>query len=202
MIYFLLMDQSRKQTSRTMNANDNLVCQVFRSLEDLCSTDIARNPFIPFGGRSAVMCDESKFNHKTKYNRGRRIPAVWVFGILSMERSSARGYYKVVERRDRATLLPIIAECLQPGSEVHTDDWGAYQRLEQHLTNHVARYRVVVHAANFVDPNTGIHTQEVESSLANLKGVKRRKGVSKDDLQSYLDDRMWRQCHSGVGWTI
>ena len=54
-----------------------------------------------------------------------------------MESSPARGYYKVVERRDRATLLPVIAECLQPGSEVHTDDWGAYQNLEQHLPNHV-----------------------------------------------------------------
>lgn len=49
-----------------MNANNNLVCQVFRSLEDVCSTDIARNPFIPFGGRSIVKCDESKFNHKAK----------------------------------------------------------------------------------------------------------------------------------------
>ena len=73
MIYFLLMDQSRKQTSRTVNANDNLVCQVFRSLEDVCSTDIARNPFIPFGGRSAVKCDESKFNHKTKVSSILRI---------------------------------------------------------------------------------------------------------------------------------
>lgn len=66
MMYFWSMDQSRKQTSRMMNANNNLVCQVFRSLEDICSTDIARNPFIPFGRRTAVKCDESKFNHKAK----------------------------------------------------------------------------------------------------------------------------------------
>lgn len=111
-----------------------------------------------------------------------------------MESRPAKGYYEVVEKRDRATLLPIIAKCLQPGSEVYTDDWGAYRRLEQHLPNHVARHRVVVHAHNFVDPLTGVHTQEVESSWANLKeGIKRRKGVSKADLQSYLDDRMWRQ---------
>ena len=113
-----------------------------------------------------------------------------------MESRPARGYYEVVKKRDRATLLPIIAKCLQPGSEVHTDDWGAYRRLEQHLPNQVARHRVVVHANNFVDPLTGVHTQEVESSWANLKeGIKRRKGVSKADLQSYLDDRMWRQWH-------
>ena len=111
-----------------------------------------------------------------------------------MESRPARGYYEVVEKRDCATLLPIIAKCLQPGSEVHTDDWGAYRRLEQHLPNHVTRHRVVVHANNFVDPLTGVHTQEVESSWANLKeGIKQRKGVSKADLQSYLDDRMWRQ---------
>ena len=106
----------------------------------------------------------------------------------------ARGYYEVVEKRDRATLLPIIAKCLQPRSKVQTDDWGAYRRLKQHLPNHLARHRVVVHANNFVDPLTGVHTQEVESSWANLKeGIKRQKGVSKADLQSYLNDRMWRQ---------
>ena len=58
----------------------------------------------------------------------------------------------------------------------------------------MARQRVVVHAANFVDPLTGVHTKDVESSWANLEErLKRRKEVSKDDLQSYLDDRMWIQ---------
>lgn len=114
--------------------------------------------------------------------------------MISTETSPSKGYYEVVARRDRATLLPIIAKCLQPGSEVHTDDWGAYTRLEQHLPNLVARHRVVVHADNFVDPVSGVHTQEVESSWAILKeGVKRRRGIARDDLQSYLDDRMWRQ---------
>ena len=77
---------------------------------------------------------------------------------------------------------------------MHTDDWGAYRRLVQHLPNHVAQHRVVVQANNFEDPVTGVHTREVKSSWANLKeGIKRWKGVSKADLQSYLDDTMWRQ---------
>ena len=56
-----------------------------------------------------------------------------MFGVISCDTRPSRGYYEVVEKRDRATLLPILAKCLQPGSEVHTDDWGAYDNLEQHF---------------------------------------------------------------------
>ena len=66
MIYFWSTDQSRKSTASMMSINNNLVCTVFRSLEDVCSADIATNPFIPFGGTAVVKCDESKFNHKAK----------------------------------------------------------------------------------------------------------------------------------------
>ena len=123
---------------------------------------------------------------------------MWVFGVLSTMTRPARGYYQVVERRDRATLLPILAKCLQLGSEVYTDDWGAYQGLERHLPNHVSRHRIVVHSDNFVDPTNGVHTQEVESAWNNLKlGVKNRRGISIDDLQANLDNRMWRQWRGG-----
>ena len=63
---------------------------------------------------------------------------MWVFGVISTATRPARGYYEVVGSRDRATLLPILAKCLQPGSEVYTDDWGAYRNLDQQLPNHVA----------------------------------------------------------------
>ena len=60
------------------------------------------------------------------------------------------------------TLLPIIQKCLLPGTEVHTDDWAAYNRVIG-LPN-INIHEVVVHAHNFVDPRTGVHTQEVESA--------------------------------------
>ena len=119
---------------------------------------------------------------------------MWVFGVLSCDTRPAKGYFEVVTKRDRDTLLPILAKCLLPGSEVHTDDWGAYEGMEQHLPNHVARHRVVVHADNFVDPVTGVHTQEAESAWANLKApIKQRRGIPTEDLQVYLNERMWRQ---------
>ena len=75
----------------------------------------------------------------------------------------ARGYFQVVRRRDRVTLMHILQRVLLPGTEVQSDDWGAYTNLPVHAPN-VQTHRVVVHAANFVDPVTGVYTQEVRIS--------------------------------------
>ena len=73
---------------------------------------------------------------------------------------------------------------------------GAYRRIMQLPS--VRRDRVAVHTHNFVDPRTGVHTQEVESCWSQLKlGQKQRKGSRREDLQSYLDERMWRQQRGG-----
>ena len=138
-----------------------------------------------------------RFFVSSQYNRGRRAARdAWVFGIITTEYSPSRRYFTAVERRDAATLLPIIDRCLLPGSEIHTDDWGAYRRVAR-LRN-VGAHQVVVHARHFVDPRTGVHTQEVESCWSQLKlGQKKRRGLRRADLQSYLDKRMWRQWRGG-----
>ena len=128
-----------------------------------------------------------------QYQRGRRARgSQWVFGIISTEHSPCRGYYQVVRKRDRATLTQILQRVLLPGSEVHTDDWGAYRNLDQHVPN-VRVHRTVVHQNHFVDPRTGIHTQEAESAWSRLKYyIKREKGIRRVDLQEFLNEQMWR----------
>ena len=97
----------------------------------------------------------------------------------------------MVDRRDRATLQPIINRCILPGSEVHSDDWGGYRNLDQQPN--VGVHRVVVHRRHFVHPVTGVHTQDIESAWNRLKSkVKRRRGASRLDLQALLDQHMWR----------
>ena len=77
-------------------------------------------------------------------NRGRRARRDnWVFGVVSTAYSPARGYFEVVDRRDRATLMPILQRVLLPGTEVHSDDWGAYSNLPAHAPT-VQTHRVVV----------------------------------------------------------
>ena len=44
-----------------------------------------------------------------------------------------------------------------------------------------------------MDLVSGVHTQEAESAWVNLKGPIKRHGICAEDLQVYLDERMWRQ---------
>jgi len=48
--------------------------------------------------------------------------------MISTATRPAKGYYEVVTSQHRTTLLPILERCLQPGSEVCTDDGGALQK--------------------------------------------------------------------------
>ena len=128
-----------------------------------------------------------------QYQRGRRARGgLWVFGVISTKHRPCRGYYQVVPRRKRAILTQILQRVLLPGSEVHYDDWAAYHHLARHAPN-VVLHRTVVHRNNFVDPVTGIHTQETESAWAWLKyHIKREKGIRGGDLQAFLNEQMWR----------
>ena len=131
------------------------------------------------------MCPVTNLYISFQYNRGRRARDTWVFGIVTTEFSPAWGYFQVVERRDIATLDPIISKCIRPGTEVSSDDWAAYRGMAGRINN-IAAHRVVVHARHFVDPVTGVHTQEIESCWNSLElEQKTRRGIRKADLQSY-----------------
>ena len=83
---------------------------------------------------------------------------------------------------------------------MHTDDWAAYRRVA--ALPSVSAHHVVVHRSNYVDSRTGVHTQETESSWSQLKlGQKRRKGLRRGEVRSYLEERMWRQWRGG-NWNV
>lgn len=94
---------------------------------------------------------------------------------------------------DGATLNQALQRVLLPGSEVHSDYWGAYRNFAHHVPN-VTVHRTVVHHANFFDPLTGLHRQEFESAWGPLKYyIKREKGIQALDPQNFLKKEMWRQ---------
>ena len=123
---------------------------------------------------------------------------MWVFGIVDTSYQPALGYMEIVQRRDAATLLPIIQAHTAPGSIVHSDDWAAYRSV--HQLGNVATHNVVNHSLHFVDPVTGVHTQNVESSWNRVKTkFKRMKGCHTGQLPSYLDKFLWRERYGKTG---
>ena len=102
------------------------------------------------------------------------------------------GYMQIVPDRPAQTLLPIIQRYTLPNTTVHSDQWQSYSRV-QTLPN-VSSYSTVNHSLHFVDPTTGVHTQNVESYWGRVKlKFKRGKGCQASQLPSYLDEFMWRE---------
>ena len=115
-----------------------------------------------------------------------------MFGLVDTSKTPALEYMEVVSRRDAATLLPIIRDHTAPGTITHSDEWAAYRRV-QSLPN-VAGHGVVNHSLHFVEPNTGVHTQHIESYWSQVKTkLKQMRGCHAHQLPSYLDEYMWRE---------
>ena len=69
--------------------------------------------------------------------------------------------------------------------------WAAYNRVGQ-LPN-VAGHSTVNHSVEFIDRQTGVHTNHIESYWNRVKiKFKRMKGCHQN-LPGYLDEFMWRE---------
>ena len=115
-----------------------------------------------------------------------------MFGIVDTYHTPALGYMEIVQQRDAATLLPIIQAHVASGSIVHSDQWAAYNNVAS--IPGIVSHRTVNHSLTFVDPATGVHTQNVESYWNRVKPkLKRMRGCHAEQLPAYLDEFMWRE---------
>lgn len=146
-----------------------------------------------------------------QYHRGRATTnEVWVFGLCDTSQTPALGYMEIVQSRDALTLLPIIRDHVQPGKYkqsvligmksltvgtiIWSDMWAAYNRVAQ--LPGVSQHGSVNHSVEFVDRQTGVHTNHIESYWNRVKTkFKRMKGCHQTQLPSYLDEFMWRERH-------
>ena len=154
---------------------------------ELCAVFMAEHSQKIGGPGTVVEVDEAKFG-KRKYNRGRWREGHWVLG--GVERGTDNVFMEVVPTRDAATLLPIILKHVLPGTEIHTDEWRSYARLQRRGFQH----HTVNHSVNFVDPTTGAHTQTIESTWAHAKKKNKRMfGTSSELFPTYLVEFSWRR---------
>lgn len=188
-----LWSQQTKVTTvvKQTQVGEKTVIQMYQYLRDVCTAKLVNTPIDLGGAGTVVEIDESLFNHKSKYNRGRRPQKEqWVFGLADTSHKPAITYLELVDKRDAATLLPIIRKAVKPGTIIHSDQWKAYSNIQRDLN---LQHGTVNHSVNFIDPDTGVHTQTIESYWAKAKyRFKEMKGVSCHQLPSYLDERMWR----------
>ena len=70
-----------------------------------------------------------------------------------------------------------------------SDLWKAYDCLKNEGYDHLT----VNHSLNFVNPDTGAHTQGIENTWWGVKRSFPRTGTSKELFDGYLQEYMWRQ---------
>lgn len=110
------------------------------------------------GGTGKI--DESKFG-KRKYNRGRHTDGHWVLGLIENDSEDLRLVLCPNNKRGEVDLIPIIEKHVAMGTEIHTDCWKAYDKLNQMGYIH----KRVNHSdkENPFITEDGIHTNRIES---------------------------------------
>jgi transposase-like protein len=112
----------------------------------------------------------------------------WVLGAYDTEQKV--GWIQFVENRSSESLIPIIQSWCLPGTIIVTDGWSAYSTIEEYGFTH----EVVIHERYFVDPLTGVHTNNVENYWMRCKRrLKRMFGTSYDLLPSHIDEFLWNE---------
>eukprot|EP00731_Ephydatia_muelleri_P027606 Em0019g479a len=175
-----------------LKVTDHTAVDWYNFIRDICAQYFVDHPTVIGGPGTEVEIDESKFGRR-KYNRGRIVDGHWVFG--GMERLTGECFLVEVEHRDAATLLPLIQQYIRPGSVVYSDEWSAYNQL---ATVAGCNHQTVNHSLHFVDPNTGAHTQGVESMWSCCKRMLREERTMHSRLHdTYLPEFMWRRQFGG-----
>ena len=129
---------------------------------------------VQLGGDNIVVeIDEAKIG-KRKYNKGRLVTGQWVFGGIERETKSL--FIEPVPNRSSKTLLRVIQKWIKPDSTILSDCWKSYNCLYKKGFQHFT----VNHKMNFVDPDSGAHTQNIERCWRETRANIPRYGTRKE----------------------
>ena len=150
---------------------------------DVCGEILISDTKDGIGGPGhTIEIDESKFG-KRKYNKGKKVEGQWVFGGIDRDTKDLFLVPCMNNKRDKDTLLPLIYTYIKPGSTVISDCWKAYFELTR---NPEYDHLTVNHSIEFVNSDTGAHTNTIESTWRAVKASLPKYGAQKHLYQSYF----------------
>ena len=198
-----LTEKQCMQYTNISQKNNTTVVKWYTFGRNVCTSWFWKPENTPkLGGYGVIVeMDESYFPGKPKFHKGRRLgdgtwydDEKWAFGMTP--RGSLDVVIKqVASNRSRDVLLPIIDEHCLPGSIFCSDGWKAYNKLREHLQLEDVDHFPVNHSENFVDPESGAHTQTIEGVWRHCKDFLPSFGLKPAYLRTYLGTFCWyRYC--------
>ena len=187
-IYCWALEYSVKNAFAEIQIGYNTISSRFKQLREACLGYLSGQNQPVIGGKNkTVEIDETCISHR-KYNRGRLISEVWIFGGICREDNQV--FAVVVPDRTWETLFNEIIKHVAPGTRIYSDSWRAYRGIDKFEYEHFT----VDHSKNFVDPQTKCHTQHIERLWKELKKpMKRYEGTRKENVKRYLGEFLWRR---------
>ena len=192
--WYFVAKTSEKNTKMylDMGKNDRTIVDWFSMCREVCDWWMLNRSEQLGGPGKIVEIDESYFAGVQKYGRGRARKVRHPWGFAAVERGSFKTKMENVEGRGREQLLPILSKWIKPETTIHSDRHGAYFNLEQYVDHCIDHY-TVNHKNNYVDPQSGAHTQSVESNWRHCKNSLPDQGLRPYMLQSYLSTFCWHR---------
>ena len=160
--------------------SEKTVIDFYNFCREVCVVLLEKHSEKIGGPGKIVEVDESKFG-KRKYNRGKKVDGVWVFGGIERGSEPPKCFFVTVSDRTAATLIPIIKQWIVPGTKILSDCWKSYSSLQSEGYLH----ETVNHSVEFVT-ETGVHTNNIESRWNAVKKSLPRYGTRKDLYESYF----------------
>ena len=147
-----------------------------------------------------VEIDETKVG-KRKYQRGRRVDGVWVFGGVVRRATHAEAldfFAFAVPDRTAETLIDAIRRNIASKTTIYSDCWAAYNKITDHEDY---KHGTVNHSIYFVDPDDPeLHTNTIESLWKKLKHEALPcVGTRREYYDYYIAEYWWRQQLLGRG---
>ena len=134
------------------------------------------------GGEGVEVEIDETLISKRKYQRGRILGQIWLFG--GIERISKKKFVIPLneegDRRNKETLLPLIQKFIRPGSVIYSDCWPAYKDISDLGYTH----HEINHSESFVKGQ--IHMQNIERLWRVIKEWIKRPGIISCYLRQYL----------------
>lgn len=189
-MYLWSIEMTVQQTVFQTNVSKRVVIDWFRFCRDIIFYHYRNDTEHKIGGKGVIVEIDESLVSRRKYNRGRLISQVWMFGGIERE-NNKQFFAEIVADRTTKTLLSVIKRRIRKGSIIMSDKWKAYNCLKDNGYQHFT----INHSENFVDPNNPlIHTQGIESKWAKIKRKIKAKGLNlKQHMEEYILEYMYRQ---------
>ena len=196
-----LSEQLCVECTKLSSKNNITIVKWYKLCREVCTEWFWKPDNTPkLGGFGQIVeMDESFFPGQPKYNRGRRLGEdswndgeKWGFGLVQRGCLDAI-IEQVPSNRSRATLIPTIDRHCLDGTIFCSDGWKAYNKLKEHILLDNCEHFSVNHSKNFVDPETGAHTQTIEGLWRHCKTFLPTFGMKSKDLNTYIGSFLWHR---------